>query len=138
MKILRDTRASQWSAIVDRLTLSQLNKTMGDDYRTWVAKANRTLQITKSKTIHDLCHKLLKTCEQLQVSTVYFQGLALPRTTLITALIHAHVIAVHEFDHDTAEDIEDYLFDLGHFAEQIDSISSEQITKLQYLKAVQS
>ena len=44
---------------------------------------------------------------------VWFQGVRLPRTELVRALIHAHVIAIQEFDHDGAQEIEDYLFELG-------------------------
>jgi len=112
MKLLRDRRATIWSEIVDLISLKQLKQTMGDDYRSWYSKAERIKQVSKSKRVHSLSDQLTKECQRIATEFTWFQGIPLEKTSLVRALIQAHIVAVQEYDHDSAEDIEEYLFDL--------------------------
>lgn len=112
MKLLRDKRHLIWTEIVDLINLSQLRQTMGDDYRTWYSKANRIKQVSKSKKVHKLADALLTECQRISRDFTWFKGVPFERTELVMTLIKAHIVAVQEYDHETADDIEDYLFDL--------------------------
>lgn len=111
MKLLRDKRKSIWDEIVDLLTLSQFEKCM---FIPWTEKANAAKRVSKSKRVHALADKLLGECSRIQREFTWFQGIPLERTELVKTLIHAHVAAVHEYDHDSVEEIEEYLFDLKY------------------------
>lgn len=114
MKLLRDKRHTIWSEIVELINLRQLRQTMGSDFVTWVAKANRVKQVSKSKRVHLLADSLLNECSRIQREFTWFQGIPLERTELVKMLIRAHVVAVQEYDHDSAEDIEDYIHELKY------------------------
>ncbi len=114
MKLLRDKRAAIWGEIVELLNLRQLGQTMGADYRTWLSKASRVKQVSKSRKVHRLADQLIAECNRISREFTYFQGLPFERTALVKALIHAHVVAVQEYDHDAAEDIEEYLHELKY------------------------
>jgi hypothetical protein len=114
MRLLNDKRSSLWTAIVALISLKQLTATMGDDFRTYVAKAEQVKRVSKSKQVHALANQLLAEQARISRTYVYFQGIPLERTTLVETLIHAHVVAVQEYDHEEAEDIENYLFDLKY------------------------
>lgn len=111
MKLLRDKRHSLWGEIVDLLTLSQYEKTMGGDM-TWYSKAFRAKEVSTSKRVHKLANALIAECERIARDFIWFQGAPFERKELVITLIHAHVIAVMERDHDEAQDIEDYLWEL--------------------------
>lgn len=104
-----DNRKTLWDGIVQLLSLSQLSKTMGDDYRTYQSKALRVKQISKNKTVHTLADQLLDRCKILQKQVTYFQGMALPRNAIVKELVQQHIIAVHEYDHTKADKIESVL-----------------------------
>lgn len=91
---------------------------------TWLAKAAFAKKATKSKTIHALCDKLSRHDEEIRRQITYFQGFRLPRTEVVKVLINAYVVAVHECDHDSAEDIEEYLFELHRIAEGLNICTS--------------
>lgn len=112
MKLLRDKRKTIWDAVVEHLSLKQLEQTMGDDYRSWISKAERVKQVSKSKRVHTLADQLLAECSRIAREFTWFQGIPLERTELVRTLIHAHVVAVQEYDHDSADEIEEYLFEL--------------------------
>lgn len=114
MKLLRDKRHAIWSEIVELINLRQLRQTMGSDFMTWVTKANRVKQVSKSKRVHLLADSLLNECSRIQREFTWFQGIPLERTELVKMLIRAHVVAVQEYDHDSAEDIEDYIHELKY------------------------
>jgi hypothetical protein len=42
----------------------------------------------------------------------YFQGMRLRKTELVKTLLHAHVVAVQEYDHYTAIELEEYLTEI--------------------------
>lgn len=114
MKALTDKRPALWSAIVELINLRQLEATMGD--LAWVSKADAVKRVSKSKRVHDLANQLLVECARIARTQTWFQGQRLPRTELVRTLINAHVVAVHEYDHEAADDVEEYLFEIAHQA----------------------
>ncbi len=114
MKLLRDKRNTIWTEIVDLINLKQLEQTMGSDFRTWMSKAEQVKRVSKSRRVHALADSLLSECSRIQREFTWFQGLPLERTELVKTLIHAHIVAVQEYDHETVEDIEDYLHELKY------------------------
>jgi hypothetical protein len=116
MKLIKDQRNAIWTQIFDKLTWKQVQSMpMG---ATWLAKASFARKATKAKAIHALCDQLSAHDEQVRRSITYFQGMRLPRTSqLVRELVHAHVVAVQEYDHDSADEIETYLFEISRMAE---------------------
>jgi len=114
MKLLRDKRNSIWTEIVEHLSLKQLGQCMGDDYRSWYSKAERVVQVSKSKRVAKLANDLRNECHRISKEFTWFQGLPLERTELVTTLIHAHIVATQEYDYESVEDIEDYLHELKY------------------------
>lgn len=114
MKPLNDKRPKIWSEIADLLTLSQLSRCMGDNCRTWVGKATMAMTVSRSKKVHKLSKDLINEVNRIAAEFTWFQGIPLERTELVETLIRAHIVAVHEHDHDAAAEIEDYLFELKY------------------------
>lgn len=115
MKLIKDTRRQIWDEIFERLTWNQVQgMPIG---ATWLAKAAFAKKATKSKIIHQLCDKLTAHDEEIRRNITYFQGFRLPRTELVRTLVNAHVVAIQEYDHEAAEDIEEYLFEVHRVAE---------------------
>ena len=50
--------ASIWNEIVDQLSLSQYESTMGGDM-SYKSKAERAMQVSRNKTVHALCLELI-------------------------------------------------------------------------------
>ena len=125
MKLLRDKRAQIWSEIVDLISLKQLEQCMGDNCRTWVGKATQVQCVSRSKKVHTLAKQLIAEVNRIAVEFTWFQGIPLQRTELVRTLIHAHVAAVQEYDHEAAEDIENYLFDLKYAPTREEAVSRE-------------
>lgn len=114
MRLLRDKRSTIWTEIVEHLSLKQLEQCMGDSCRSWNGKATKVQTVSKSKKVHALANKLLEECARIAREFTWFQGIPLERTELVKTLIHAHIVAVQEYDHESAEEIEEYLFDLKY------------------------
>lgn len=112
MQLLRDKRASIWTEIVDLISLKQLQQCMGDEARTWVARATKVKCVSKSKRVHQLADQLIAEVNRIAITFTWFQGLPYERTQLVKSLIHGHIVAVQECDHETTAEIEEYLFEL--------------------------
>jgi hypothetical protein len=114
MKLFKDKRNTIWNEICDELSFKQFKQTMGDDYRSWLSKAERAKQVSKSKRVHELADQLTQECASIANEYTWFQGVPFEKTELVKTLIHAHVVATQEYDHESSEEIEDYLFELKH------------------------
>lgn len=114
MQRLTDQRTNLWTAIVESINLRQLEACM---FKTWHEKTVAVKRVSKSKRVHALADQLSAECARIAREQTWFQGSRLPRTELTKTLINAHVIAVHEYDHAEADDIEEYLFELSRMAE---------------------
>jgi hypothetical protein len=119
MKQLTDSRSQLWSAVVELINLRQLSACIGSDFASWASKAQQVKRVSKSKRVHALADQLLAECKRVAQTQTWFGGMRLPRTQLVRELIHAHVVAVQSYDHDDADEIESYLFEIGHMESEL-------------------
>ncbi len=111
MRLLRDQRKFLWDEIVELISLKQLEQVM---FLTWHEKATAIKIVSKSKKVHALADKILSENARISREFTWFKGVPFERTTLVKELIYAYVVAVQEYDHESAEEIEEFLFDLKY------------------------
>lgn len=102
------SQAALYNELVELLSLKQYKPLMFGDM-SYRSKALRAKQVSKSKRVHALADQII----ELAPRTTWFMGIELPANDLVKTLIHAHVVAVQEYDHYKSGVIETCLIALG-------------------------